>query len=79
MLQIVSSALKAEDLLPLVQRLPASEQILLAKLALRAAATDGELDGERYASHPPEAGEFDSEDDPLAWDGAGWDEFDAPR
>ena len=73
----MSSALTADDLWPLVLKLPHEEQVRLAKLALRAAA--GGVDAESYAASPPGADEFSSDEDALAWDADGWDEFDAPR
>ena len=69
----------AEDLWPLVQKLPHDEQVRLAKLALRAAAQSGNSDAETYRVSPPGRDEFSSEEKPLAWDAEGWDEFDASR
>ena len=71
--------LTAEDLWPLVQKLPHDEQVRLAKLALRAAARSGSSDAESYRIHPPGRDEFSSEEEPLAWEAEGWDEFDASR
>jgi hypothetical protein len=71
--------LTAEDLWPLVQKLPHDEQVRLAKLALRAAAQSGGSDGATYRASPPGRDEFSSEEDPLAWEAEGWDEFDASR
>ena len=80
MLETVNDPLKAADLLPLIQRLPASEQILLAKLALQAAAAHDGSDGDRYIATAPTTEELGTDDDdPLAWDADGWEEFDAPR
>ncbi|MBC8070610.1 MAG: hypothetical protein IAG13_19920 [Deltaproteobacteria bacterium] len=76
----MNDRLKAADLLPLVRHLAASEQILLAKLALHAASSDGTEDAERYAAASPTADELGNDDaDPLAWEAEGWDEFDATR
>ena len=36
-------------------------------------------DADGYGAVPPGVDEFSTEDDPLAWDAEGWDEFDAPR
>jgi hypothetical protein len=68
----MSSGLTAQDLWPLVLRLSHDERVRLARLALKAAATD---DAAAYHAAPPEAGEFDSADEPLAWEGEGWEEF----
>ena len=35
----------------------------------------GSRDAERYASAPVTSGEFSDAEDPLEWDGEGWDEF----
>lgn len=72
------NGLTADDLLPLVSRLSHDQQVRLAKLALRAAASEGS-DLEAYRAHPPRADEFGSEDDGLGWDAEGWDNIDASR
>lgn len=72
------NGLTADDLLPLVSKLPHDQQVRLARLALWAAAREG-ADLEAYRAHPPSADEFGSEDDCLGWDGEGWDDVDAPR
>jgi hypothetical protein len=73
----MSNGLTAQDLWPLVLRLAHDEQVKLAKLALHAAArTD---DAAAYRASPPTAGEFDDEEDPLGWEGKGWEEFSAAR
>jgi len=71
--------LTAEDLWPLVQKLSHDEQVRLAKLALRAAARSGGSDADTYRASPPGRDEFSSEEEPLAWEAEGWDEFDASR
>ncbi len=68
--------LKAEDLLPLVQKLSHDEQVRLARLALKSAAARG--DAETYRAHPPASEEFVTDEDPLAWDADGWEPDDAP-
>jgi hypothetical protein len=75
----MSQRLTAEDLWPLVLKLPHDEQVRLAKLAFRAATQSGSLDADAYRSAPPLADEFSSEEDPLSWEADGWEEFDAPR
>ncbi len=35
----------------------------------------GSDDSERYGCAPVTPGEFSDAEDPLAWDGDGWDEF----
>jgi hypothetical protein len=61
------------NLLPSV--LPHEEQVRLAKLALRAASRGDIQDRHTYQSVPPAADEFAVEEDPLAWEAEGWDEF----
>ncbi len=75
----MNPTLTAEDLWPLVQKLTHDEQVRLAKLALRAAARSGEPDAATYRANPPGRDEFSSEEEPLAWEAEGWDEFDASR
>ena len=70
----MSSGLTARDFWPLVLALPHDERIRLAKLALKAAATD---DAAGYRTAPGDPDELGSEDDPLAWEGEGWEEFSA--
>ena len=78
MQRMAQSPLKARDLLPLVRRLSHAEQLRLVELALHAAASNGD-DAEVYRAAPPRDDEFSSDDDPLAWEADGWEEFSAPR
>lgn len=66
----------AMDLWPLVEKLPHEEQVRLARLALRAAALGRPADA-AYRAQPPTEDEFGTDDDPLAWDAAGWEEHGA--
>jgi hypothetical protein len=70
----MSDPLTAHDLWPLVLKLPHDERVRLAKLALKAAATD---DAAAYRAAAPDPDEFGSDEDPLAWEGEGWEEFSA--
>lgn len=70
--------LTASDFWPLILKLPHNERVRLAKLALRAAASD-DSSAAAYAAAPPASEEFSSDDEPLAWEGQGWEEFSAPR
>jgi len=72
----MNSALSARDLWPLLLKLPHDEQLRLAKLALRAASQKGLHDARAYGARPPTEEEFGVEEDPLAWEAEGWDEFD---
>jgi hypothetical protein len=71
--------LKAEDLWPLVQKLPQDEQVRLAKLALMAASREPSSDAESYRTAAPAPTEFGSDDEALAWEAEGWESVDASR
>ena len=60
------------ELWPLILRLPREERLRLAMLALRSAV---EADGAAYAHAPIGHDEFSSTDEPLSWDGEGWQGF----
>jgi hypothetical protein len=75
----IVAALTADDLWPLVQKLPHEELVRLAKLALMAAARGPAGDREAYRVAPPTSGEFSSEDDGLSWESEGWENADASR
>ena len=75
----METALTAEDLWPLVQKLPHDEQVRLAKLALMAASREPDADMEAYRAAPPAPDEFATSDDPLAWEAEGWENVDAKR
>jgi hypothetical protein len=47
-------------------------------MALGSAAEEGRDDA-AYADAPIVTEDFSSEDEPLAWDADGWEEFSAPR
>ena len=65
----------ALELQPLVEKLAPEEQVRLAKLALRLAAQA--RNAQAYAEAPPGDSEFSTDDDSLAWEAEGWDEFSA--
>ena len=71
------SDLTAHDLWPLILKLPHDECVRLAKLALRAAA-QGANDGDAYRVSPPTDDELGSDEEPLAWEAEGWEDFRAP-
>lgn len=73
----MSDPLTASDFWPLILKLPHDERVRLAKLALRAAANDPSA--ATYAGTPPGTDEFSSDEEPLAWEAQGWEEFSAPR
>jgi hypothetical protein len=71
--------LRAEDLWPLVQKLPHDEQVRLAKLALMAASREPSGDADAYRTAPPGPEEFSSDDETLAWEAEGCNTFDGPK
>ncbi|HVY28339.1 MAG TPA: hypothetical protein VHB79_17410 [Polyangiaceae bacterium] len=72
----MSDPLTASDFWPLILKLPHDERVRLAELALRAASNDPAA--ATYAATPPAADEFSSDEEPLAWEADGWEEFSAP-
>jgi hypothetical protein len=68
--------LKAEDLWPVVAKMPRHERVRLARMALVKGNLSPEAsDAERYSAVPVEEDEFDSaDDDMMAWEGDGWEE-----
>ncbi|MCU0661514.1 MAG: hypothetical protein MUC50_04205 [Myxococcota bacterium] len=68
----MTQRLTAEDLRPLLMKLSLAERRKLAQIAAR---STGKSDEELYAANPPRSDEFDSDDDPLAWEGEDWEEF----
>jgi hypothetical protein len=57
--------------MPLVASLSDSQRI---KLLRRIASPRGN-DVSAYAAQPPTRDEFSGDDEPIAWDAEGWDEF----
>lgn len=53
-----------------VTGIPAAEGEVVQVIVIR-----GADDSERYACAPVSPGEFSDAEDPLGWDGEGWDEF----
>lgn len=63
----------ADDILPLVVSLTPQERIRLFRLI----AEDSTInDSETYRSAPPQQEEFGADEEPLAWEADGWEEFD---
>ena len=63
--------LTADDIMPLVASLADSERIRL----LRWIASPHGANGSAYRVAPPTREEFSGDDEPLAWEAEGWDEF----
>lgn len=75
----MATPLTANDLWPVLLKLPHDERVRLATLALKAASLREGEEPSGYASVPPGADEFGADGDPLAWDAEGWDDVDAAR
>ncbi len=76
----MASPLTAKDLWPLIQKLAPEEQVRLVKALQGSVAGQTGMDSDAYGAAPVGPSEFSeefSEEDPLAWDGDGWDEFSA--
>jgi hypothetical protein len=58
-----------EEIVPLVEALSPIERARL----LRLLAVTGTDDASVYSATPPSAEEFSVDEDPLAWDGEGWE------
>jgi hypothetical protein len=74
----MAQPLTADDLLPLVAKLPHDEQVRLAQLALRA-ARDTTRDAAAYQRIPVRPDEFSQDDEGASWEAQGWEEIGAPR
>jgi hypothetical protein len=74
----MAQPLTADDLLPLVAKLPHDEQVRLAQLALRA-ARDAARDAAAYQRMPVRPDEFSQNDDGASWEAEGWEAIGAPR
>jgi hypothetical protein len=71
--------LTAQDLWPIVSKLPREEQLQLARRVLAVAAGSPEQDATRYQRAATSANEFSGIEDTLTWDADGWDAVDASR
>lgn len=65
----MADPLTADDLLPLVKRLTLPERARLVRLI----ATNPGGDAAAYVTQPPKPDEFSTAEEPLAWDGDGWE------
>ena len=63
--------LTADDIISLAASLSDSERTKL----LRQIASPRDNDASAYAAAPPARDEFSVDDEPIAWDAEGWDEF----
>lgn len=74
----MAQPLTADDLLPLVAKLPHDEQVRLAQFALRA-ARDSTRDAAAYRAIPVRPDEFSQDQEGASWEGEGWEAAGAPR
>lgn len=74
----MAQPLTADDLLPLVAKLPHDEQVRLAQLALRA-ARDSKPDAAAYRATPVRPDEFSQDQEGASWEGEGWEAAGTPR
>lgn len=74
----MAQPLTADDLLPLVAKLPPDEQVRLALLILRA-ARDPKGDAAAYQAQPVRPDELSQDDDGASWEGDGWEAAGASR
>lgn len=63
--------LTADEILPLVKHLTLSERARLIRLI----GASSEDDASAYRAMPVAREEFASDEDPLAWDAEGWENF----
>jgi hypothetical protein len=70
-IQRMPRLLTADGIIPLVASLADSERIRLLKWI----ASPHGANGSEYRVAPPTREEFSGDDEPLAWDAEGWDEF----
>jgi len=68
-IQVMARALRADDILPLVDSLTPQERVRLLRLIARPQGGDAPV----YRSVPPSRDEFSADDEPLAWDAEGWE------
>jgi hypothetical protein len=69
-MQSMAKTLSADDILPLVASLTPEERIRLLRLMASPLGEDAFV----YRSVPPSRDEFSADEDPLAWDAAGWED-----
>ncbi|MBL7645592.1 MAG: hypothetical protein JNK74_05310 [Candidatus Hydrogenedentes bacterium] len=62
----------AEDFLPMLSTLSSHERVRLVRLLVQQTTSS---DAEAYALMPPGEDEFSSDEEPLAWEAEGWEEF----
>ena len=74
----MAQPLTADDLLPLVAKLPRNEQVRLAQFALRA-ARDSTRDSAAYRGMPVRHDELSQDEAGAWWENEGWEAAGAAR
>ena len=70
-MQAMPESLSAEDILPLVAALTPQERLRLLRLIASGYRTDASV----YQTVPPLRNEFSTDEEPLAWEADGWEDF----
>ena len=70
-MQAMAKALSADDILPLVASLTPKERVRLLRLIASSQGADASI----YRSVPASRDEFSADEEPLAWDAEGWENF----
>ena len=70
-MQAMAKALSADDILPLVASLTPKERVRLLRLIASSQGADAPI----YGSVPASRDEFSADEEPLAWDAEGWENF----
>jgi hypothetical protein len=65
----MANELKADDILPLIAKLSPEERRRLFYLVLG----QNRMDAQAYDAQPPRDDEFTSNEEPLSWEGEGWE------
>ncbi len=68
----MATPMTADDILPLIAVLTPQERVRLIRLIAERSGTD---DAAGYRAAPPQRDEFSSDEDPLAWEAEGWEQF----
>ena len=67
----MAKRLTADEILPLVADMTPQEPVRLIRLIIHQPHNEGAV----YDAAPPRHDEFSSDDEPLAWEAEGWEEF----
>jgi hypothetical protein len=68
----MSNPMTVNEILPLVADLTPSERVHLIRLVVEQRGVD---EAGAYRAIPPGQDEFSADEEPLAWDAEGWEEF----